>query len=276
MDLKAFAGFSSLYVKKRVLETSQRLGVGPSHFIVPEFPRSGGTWISNMIRDLLSQGAKANNGLPVEVLHTHMRHDPRLRPAAYVLRDGRDVAVSLYFHHVRHLRAGTPMVSRRVGRYFVDLLGPDYDPDDVSGNLPAFIRSLSSNPFGGILSQRRRDDFLPWPEHVRDWIPEENVILVKYEDCLRDAAGQLRGIAEYLGIDAGDALLEEIVETHSFEKITGRMPGQQETDSFHRKGVAGDWKEHFTLEAASAFAQFAGDVLVSTGYETDNAWVDEL
>jgi hypothetical protein len=40
-----------------------------------------------------------------------------------------------------------------------------------------------------------------------------------------------------------------------------------------RKGVIGDWRNHFTEEACKVFDQFAGNELIRLGYEKDHSWV---
>ena len=55
---------------------------------------------------------------------------------------------------------------------------------------------------------------------------------------------------------------------------TGRAPGAEDRGSFIRKGVAGDWVNHFTRETAELFDELAGDALVALGYESDRGWAD--
>ena len=43
-----------------------------------------------------------------------------------------------------------------------------------------------------------------------------------------------------------------------------------------RKGIAGDWKNQFSLEAAQMFDQLAGETLVQWEYEQDRDWVDRF
>ena len=40
-----------------------------------------------------------------------------------------------------------------------------------------------------------------------------------------------------------------------------------------RKGIVGDWKNHFTPASRAMFDEFAGEQLIKLGYETDNSWV---
>jgi hypothetical protein len=56
------------------------------------------------------------------------------------------------------------------------------------------------------------------------------------------------------------------------QRATGRAPGQEDRTNFIRKGVVGDWVNHFSREAAEVFDWLAGDTLVSLGYEPDRGW----
>lgn len=59
----------------------------------------------------------------------------------------------------------------------------------------------------------------------------------------------------------------------SFEKSTkSRQRGQEDSSSFFRKGIAGDWKNYFTERDKQIFKEEAGDLLVNLGYEEGYDW----
>ena len=67
--------------------------------------------------------------------------------------------------------------------------------------------------------------------------------------------------------------LRDIVEANQFTKLAeGRQPGQEDVKSHYRKGVPGDWRNHFNEEHIALFKQQFNDLLVKLGYETDDAW----
>jgi lipopolysaccharide transport system ATP-binding protein len=99
------------------------------------------------------------------------------------------------------------------------------------------------------------------------------VFVVRYEQLLDDATSHVQRIAEYLGIELSTEVAEAIVSRNSFEVVAGRKRGDEDPLSFYRKGLAGDWKNHFTTEAAYEFSRYAGDALVELGYEPDNSWI---
>ena len=69
-------------------------------YIINEYPKSGGSWISNIFSELLGVPFPRNR-LPVlksSILHCHKMQSWNLKNVFIVWRDGRDVLVSLYFH----------------------------------------------------------------------------------------------------------------------------------------------------------------------------------
>jgi lipopolysaccharide transport system ATP-binding protein len=63
------------------------------------------------------------------------------------------------------------------------------------------------------------------------------------------------------------------VLANRFERrAAGRERGSEDARAHLRKGVAGDWREHFTDRVKDAFKARYGGLLVATGYEQDLDW----
>ncbi len=238
-------------------------------YYVSEYPKSGGTWLGQMIADYLQIPFPQNNLLPIAhaaVIHNHWRYDPRLRRVFYLVRDGRDVMVSLFFHRMRHVRnARAAGVVHPFERTYRRVLGADFDPDDARRHLLPFMQHEVAHPVGCPVF---------WGAHVEQWaFDRPHVVLVRYEDLLRDGVGTLeRALPTHTGkaFDRGQA--EMTVRKFSFERQTGRAKGAEDRTSFRRKGVAGDWVNHFSQEAATWFDRTCGSTLVKLGYAEDRAW----
>jgi len=75
---------------------------------------------------------------------------------------------------------------------------------------------------------------------------------------------------QFLDIQLGEQKLDQVIAVNSFEAMSGRRQGQENTRSFHRKGVSGEWREVFSDAQKRKFSQQAGDVLETLGYTSDS------
>jgi Sulfotransferase domain len=230
-------------------------------YVVNEFPKSGGTWVGQMLGRALGVPFPRNR-LPVlrtSIMHGHYLNPFGIKNAVVVWRDGRDVMVSWY-HQQLIPHEWNDLQVRRSRR---ELALEDYE--DVYKNLPAFIEYVFRRPHSPRFS---------WADFVRRWHGRKGAIHVRYEGLRGDTAGELRRVVREL---TGKRLSQEeataIAEEFSFERQAGRRAGEENKESFLRKGVVGDWRAHFSPEARAAFDRYAGDELILLGYEWDGAWV---
>lgn len=240
-------------------------------YVVSEYPKSGGTWLGRMVADCLEIPLPRHTNLPLAmtcVVHNHWGYDPRLRRCIYLYRDGRDVMVSFYFHRMRWIHnERNPKYAGHAQKYEA-MFGKGYDKDDTVANLARFIEHEFANP---------RDSRLTWRQHVESWgAPDghEHVAYVSYEQLREDCAGHLKRIVEHVaGRPIEDWRVDMAVDKFSMQRATGRKPGEEDRTTLIRKGVVGDWVNHFSREAAEVFDRLAGDTLVRLGYEADRGWV---
>jgi hypothetical protein len=251
----------------------RRIGDRMGYFLVCEFPRSGGTWFGKMAAETIQIPYPEHCVLPIgfpAVIHNHWTFDPGFRRAWYVCRDGRDVMVSLYFHATRFLSQPDTPVGRSARTTLEKILGKDFDPADSRGNMAAFIRHRFAHPQQSFRAN--------WRDHVMGWVgganPRPHVHVVKYESLLTDPVTTVSTAVEWAcGQSASNWIVTRTIEKHSMARQTGRQPGAEDRGSFIRKGIAGDWINHFTAETAIEFDRLAGDALVALGYEADRDWV---
>ena len=85
-----------------------------------------------------------------------------------------------------------------------------------------------------------------------------NILIVFYEDLLRDKPTEIRKIAKFLNVVLNDEQVKVIVDATSFStmavKESTRNTKQEEDEGtvssgykFYRKGEIGDWKNYFTV-----------------------------
>lgn len=237
-------------------------------YYVCEFPKSGGTWLGKMMACALDVSFPQQPALPIgipAVVHNHWKPTLGLNHCVYLVRDGRDIMVSMYFHYMRDIQhASGDLDYRRKRSSLESYLDQHYDPSDIKANLPGFMRWQFEHPTSTRLN---------WPQHVRGWMAIPGIHSVRYEDLRLDTIREITRITKACGHDISAEVIALAVKRYDFLVVTGRRPGEEDRSSFVRKGIIGDWRNHFTREAASVFDEYAGDVLVTLGYEPDRTWV---
>lgn len=230
-------------------------------YIINEYPKSGGSWLGQMLSEALHVPFPRNRGpvLRSSIMHGHYLQKWGMRNVIVLWRDGRDVMVSSYYHSFfLNERENAPLV--RATRK--ELQFDDYR--DVSTNLPTFIEYAFT---------RRRHPRFTWSAFVDKWAADTGVIHSRYEDLLNDTAAELsRIVAALTGSRLDSGCSASIAKEFSFSRQSGRQPGTESTTSFMRKGVAGDWQNCFSDAARQVFHQYAGRQLIALGYEPDDTW----
>jgi hypothetical protein len=183
----------------------------------------------------------------------------------HVIRDGRDVAVSM-IHHMWNY-------SKDAGAFY------DLEPEDLE-KRDAYRKNPASALAEGLFTEKRLTNIArSWAILVGKAIEDGPILLdgnyteVRYEDLLRRPEVEVGRILRLLGADASEETVKHCVEAADFEKWSeGRKSGEEESSSFYRKGVVGDWKNVFTERDKRIFKEVAGELLIRLGYEKDYDW----
>lgn len=237
-------------------------GFGPPKIVLTEHPKSGGTWIGQMLAAYLGVPHPRNRLPPRSrcVLQGHYLHTAPANDTVVVWRDGRDVMVSYYYYAL--LDPLTRPAWRAGHRQRLGIK----DIHDVHRYLPRFIEyCFADGPPANMT----------WTSFAGAWQGRDGCVQTSYEAMKADPAQELTRILRYLSVGEVDqARLDACIAQFSFEKMVGRKPGEEVAGSFLRKGIVGDWKSKFTREARAVFDHHAGQTLIDLGYETDRSWTD--
>ena len=249
----------------------RNLKVLPDDTFITSYPRSGNTWtrflianllhpehpvtfanIESLIPDATVISSKAIKRVPrPRFIKSHEYFDPRYPKVIYLVRDPRDVALSLYH-------------SRRKYRSIDD-----------------------SYPLERFVSER----FVPgdldvsWGEHVGSWLATRmnhtGFLLVRYETLRQDPARELRRIASFLGIGADAESLTRAVERSSaqrlreLEKVEHEQwrgtRGKRADVPFIGEAVAGGWAQKLPKSSIALIESTWGNLMNTLGYETSTA-----
>jgi hypothetical protein len=195
-------------------------------------------------------GAVFSSGTIITPLYVH--HDEFVRipkPAPYraffVMRDPRDVVTSWYFSlkHSHPATAEVEPVRRELNRL-----------SEADGFLYAidFLRD-----YGLFAAQRS------WAGAA-----DNNVMLVRFEDLIsHDQVNVMQRLLTHCDIAMPPEVLTEVLKSHSFETRSGRKRGEEDPTAHYRKGVVGDWRNHFDERIHARCMEAAGDVMKLWGYD---------
>ena len=103
-----------------------------------------------------------------------------------------------------------------------------------------------------------------------------SIIYTKYEDLLTLTYTCIGIIFQQLDFDM-ELFITRIGDASQRQSFATRKAqiGNDEKElrrNNMRKGIAGDWKNHFSDDHKSAFKDRYGDTLIMLGYEKDNTW----
>lgn len=162
----------------------------------------------------------------------------KLFPSAkfiHIIRDGRDCAVSGWYFQKSNVDR-----NKKIVQSFEEY---------VRGFAKAWQTQVNQgNAVGSQLGARYREVF--------------------YESLLKDTRAETNSLLRYLGVDDSSQIVDGCVQPAAFEVLAkNRSPGNEDPGSFYRKGIAGDWKNHFDSTLTAEFEKIAGATLGRLGYE---------
>jgi hypothetical protein len=234
-----------------------------SYYVVG-YPRSGTNWFCNLLSAY--SGVQVNEvwKYAIPAFSPRIFHLHRVLPfqtvrsrGVYIMRDGRDTVVSRYFQLLRY-----PAEKAAAEKF----IGREVTADNLAENLGGFIQFLTT--FSGSSAD--------WRQHIRKW-SRHDYNTIRYEELSRDPEEALaRALKRLTGADPDMVRVRQAVEENRFAKVSSRKLGVENKTDHFRKGVVGDWRNHFTAADARAFDAYAGEELVLAGYEKDRSWPDRI
>jgi hypothetical protein len=207
------------------------------------------------LSEINPQAISANSLLLVKNSR-YKRHvlDPGLTNflAYHVVRDPRDLMLSAYFSH----RYSHP-VDNHWGRNFLANFRAKLEALSIQEGLEEEFEVME-NIFSCLSS---------WDYH------NPSILELRFEEMIERPIEVFSRACRFMDISLSEASLDEISCQVNFKKLSGgRMPGEEDVHSHHRKGVPGDWKNYFNDAHKAYFKKRWGNLLIQLRYETSDEW----
>ncbi|OCT73205.1 sulfotransferase 2B1 [Xenopus laevis] len=119
-----------------------------------------------------------------------------------------------------------------------------------------------------------------WFDHIKGWMEmmgNENFLLNTYEALQKDLRGSVIRISSFLGKDLDERALDSVVENASFNNMSKNSIAyvsllseeymEHGKSPFMRKGVSGDWKNHFTVSQSKYFDEIYKEKMKDFSYK---------
>lgn len=145
----------------------------------------------------------------------------------YVIRDGRDVMVSAYYHF--KFQNMFYEIGKKTFSEFIRL-----DPKDMKIRLYSMIEPENM--------------VLRWVEHVNSWI-DKGIEVIKFEDMKNNWNDVVVKVEQLLG--KSDTKIKPTLDNICVNP---------------RKGIVGDWKNHFNKEDLNYFNKYASETMNKLEY----------
>lgn len=244
----------------------------PDDYVIVSYPKSGSTWlrfiIANLINNEIDKGGKQvdfltaqllvpeiskqalYNGADFEslpsprIMRSHSLRKRHFPNVIYLLRDGRDVLVSYYYHFLKF--------------------------NNFKGNLSEFISS----------DVRKTE----WHDHVTSWLFTDphipNLYILRYENMIYDPLFEIRRLLSFVRLLRTIDEVNTAIQSSAFHKMRTleRRKGLGYVDQgnrevhFVRAGQIGQWTKEFCERDKALIKEKYGDTLIRVGYETSHSW----
>lgn len=253
---------------KRILKNSLRrklLSFSPrkDDIFLVSYPKSGNSWLRFMIGSYLSNSSldfssvqkiipdmhlngdqinQLNNPSP-RFIKSHEYYNKSYNNVIYLLRDGRDVAVSYYFNYLKF-------------------------GDDRNLKFEDFLDKFNSGEVW----------WNSWSKHVKSWLDNDvkKFHLTRYEDLKANPVGELIKILIFARIPIDYERVVKAVTFSDFENMAKIEEKDEQSMSilknsnldfkFVREGKIGVYPNYFNEELLNTFYRNHGEVIKSVGY----------
>lgn len=242
--------------------------VFPDDTFLVSYQRSGNTWtrflianlihlqsvsflnIEDLIPDIYVCSQKFLLGVRrPRLLKSHEPFDPRYKKIIYIVRDPRDVALSMYHWQMKRGRIGDEYP---VEQFVTRFITGEYEPGAGS-----------------------------WGQNVGSWLATRGgtpgFLVLRYESIMQDCTNELARIASFLGLERTAAQMDRAAELSSANhmrelerqqsKVWKTTQNTRQDKAFVRSAKMAGWKDELPPASVAEIESSWGSLMKILGYE---------
>ncbi|XP_040271536.1 sulfotransferase 2B1-like isoform X2 [Bufo bufo] len=253
---KGISFASLMYSPERLQYLEKEFHVRDDDVYIVSYPKSGTTWMMEILSLLCKNGD-----------FTWCREVPNFMRIPWLDVSGLGEKLVDECQSPRFLASHLPIqcFPKSLSSSKAKIIYIARSPKDVLVSLYHFANMSylvkKSNSFDEFMKDflQGRVPFGSWFDHIKGWMQmkdNKNFLFVTYEDLSQDHRGTIKKICTFLEKELEEQAIDLVVEHSSFKSMKNNSMSNNslvpdyvidtKNNNFMRKGIIGDWKNHFT------------------------------
>ncbi|XP_077995872.1 sulfotransferase 2A8-like [Glandiceps talaboti] len=244
--------------------------------VVVGYPKSGTTWLLYLLQNIQDFGLMSlgNNTGQEALFLDWLIVNPDLVSGSYGQLATEFQAGRLHIESPRLIRSHLPFTLfpwKQARDKNVKIIYTARNPKDVCVSMYHYYQKFNYGKMALEWNKtveefiKGKSVFGPWLHHVTQWKEvgiEDNVLHMTYEDMKEDMSNAIRKCGNFLQVDLSDQDIQRIKMACSVEGmresihkciIVDKGAFDGDAKQFVRKGIVGDWKNHFKVAQNEMF-----------------------
>ncbi|XP_074132898.1 sulfotransferase 1B1-like [Sminthopsis crassicaudata] len=264
-DFKIIHGYPMVYAFALNWERIEQFQCRPEDIWVITYPKSGTTWMSEIMDLIKNDGFQENVPITERI--------PMLESAAPgILPTGTEILEKMPSPRFVKTHLPIPLLPKNFWESNNKVIYVARNAKDVAVSYYHFDRMNKFHPEPGTFAEYLEKfmsgnvSYGHWHEHVTSWWEKKKdhpILYLFYEDIKEDPKREIKKVMQFLGKKFDEETLDRIVQHTSFEamkdnsmvnyKLLPTSLMDHNISPFMRKGIAGDWKNYFTVAQNEKF-----------------------